>query len=100
MIKLTFVIGGALRKVYINSRKMTFISAELNFEPIIIDLDKLDEIEDKIKKLNLGQEDIDQIKELSLLNNEESMARDITKDFQRSGWRLTNKEIQKKDGSD
>jgi len=87
MIELIFSTGGAIRKVYINGRKVSLLTAETNFVPVEINLDK---ISNKLKK-RLSKEEINLLKEISLLKTEQEMARDIIKDFQKSGWRLTNK---------
>ena len=92
MIRLSFVTGSAIRKVFIKKREITLLSAELNFEPLIINLDKIDENNEKFKKINLTNEQIQEIKKLSLLGNEEAIALDIIKDFQRIGWRLIKRD--------
>jgi len=88
-IELTFVRGGALRRVFIDGRKISLLSAELNFAPLEIDLDKIEsnEYQKKFKNARLGVGDIKIIKELAKLNSIEEIIKDITKDFQRSGWR-------------
>jgi len=86
MIKLVFVIGGAIRKVFINGRKISLLTAEANFVPIEIDLDKISDI-----KKELSPEEELLLKEIALLETEEDMAKDIIKDFQKRGWRLINK---------
>jgi len=89
MIKLAFVIGGALRKVVVDKRKITMMSQEVGYTPILMDLNKLNE--KKIKK-QMGKEGLKFIKEISRLNTEEEMAKDIIKDFQKTGWRLVKRE--------
>ena len=84
MIKLIFAIGGALRKVFINNRKVSLLSAETNFVPVEIDLDKID---NNLKKKISDEEKI-LLKEVALLRTEEDMANDIKIDFQKKGWRL------------
>ena len=84
-INMDFMVGGAMRKVVIKKRKISFLTAELNFTPLVIDLNKLDKQKDKIKKMNLDE---NYIKELSLLKSEKQIADDIIKDFKQSGWRL------------
>ena len=85
MITLNFMVGGAMRKVVIKGRKVSFLTAELNFVPMSIDLDKLDQEKEKIKKMKIDEE---QIKELALLKTERQIADDITKDWKKTGWRL------------
>lgn len=92
MIKLVFVIGGGMRKVIIEKRTIHFITVELGWKPLSINLDKLDEEREKIDKCGLNKDDIAKI---SLLKTEEDIANDIKKDFQRSGWRLTTKVVSK-----
>ncbi len=84
-ITMNFMVGGAMRKVVIKRRKISFLTAELSFVPYIIDLDKLDKEKDKIKKMNMDNKFI---KELALLRTEKDLANDIIKDFKQSGWRL------------
>ncbi len=85
MIKISFVRGSALRRVFIDGRKISFLIAELNHVPLTIDLDKLDKEKDKIKKMKLDKKDL---RELSKLKTEEDMAADINYDFRKSGWRI------------
>ncbi len=89
MIRLTFSIGGNLRKVYIDKRVISMLTAETGFTPIKMDLDKIDEAA-MIKKM--GKDGAKLIKELSLLNTEEEMAQDVIKDFQQTGWRCVKRE--------
>ncbi len=89
MIRLSFITGGAVRKVLINNRKITMISQETGFTPLIIDLDKLDKTNVKGK---VGEDGLKILKEISKLNSEEEMAKDIIKDFQSTGWRLVKRE--------
>ena len=91
-MKLTFIIGGNIRRVSINNRKVMMEAAEMGFEPLIIDLDKLEQSQDKMDKMKLTEEQMNDIRKLAKLGSEEEMARDITKDFQRTGWRLVKKE--------
>lgn len=87
MIKRSFTRGAALRRIFIDGRKMTYLGAELNNVPLTIDLDKLDEEEDKIKKMGF---DIEILKELANLKTEKDLIDDMTKDFRKSGWRRLN----------
>ncbi len=88
MIKISFVCGSALRKIVINGRVISMMAKETGFTPIIMDLDKLDSNTQK-KKITkkLGKDGLQVMKEIALLNTEEEMAKDITKDFQSTGWR-------------
>ena len=88
MIKLSFVSGSSLRKVVINGRKISMMAQETGFTPIPMDLDKINEKEIEKK---MGKEGLEFIKEISLLKTEEDMAKDITIDFQRTGWRKIDK---------
>ncbi len=89
MIQLSFVRGSALRKVYIDGKKISLMAGEIGFVPIVIELDKLSSKEyiNKIKKSNLKDGDLELLKELAKLNSEEDIIKDITKDFQETGWR-------------
>ncbi len=84
-ITMDFMVGGAMRKVVVKERKVSFLTAELNFVPLIIDLDKLDEQKERLKKMKVDEKFI---KKLALLTTEKEMADDIIKDFKQSGWRL------------
>ncbi len=88
-ITINFMVGGAMRKVVIKKRKISFLTAELNFVPLIIDLDKLDKEEQKLKKMNVDKEIL---KELALLKTEKAMANDIIKDWKMKGWRLVHQD--------
>ena len=89
MIKLSFAIGGAFRRVVIKERKIAMLSQETGFVPISFDLDKL---EDSGMWKELSKEQKELLEEIKKLETEEDMAKDITKDFQRTGWRLIKKE--------
>ncbi len=88
MIRLTFAIGGNLRKVYIDKRKISMLTAETGWVPILMDLDKIDK---KVEK-KLGKDAVELLKEISKLKTEKAMAKDIIRDFQESGWRLFKRE--------
>ena len=85
MITMDFMVGGAIRKIVVKGRKVSFLTSELNFVPLIIDLDKMDEQKQRIEKMNIDKE---YIKKLALLTTERKIADDIIKDFKQSGWRL------------
>lgn len=84
---LNFMIGSSVRKVIVNGRKFSLLTSELNFVPLTIDLDKLDESKDQIKKMGLDEK---AIKELQGFDNEDDIAEDIIKDFKSMGWRLSS----------
>lgn len=88
MKRLSFVCGSSLRKVVIDGRKISMMSQETGFIPVSFDLDKMDS-KSQIKKIKgkMGQEGLDFIKQVALLNTEEEMEKDIIKDFQLTGWR-------------
>lgn len=83
-MKISFVRGSALRRVFIDGRKVSFLTGELGNTPLTIDLDKLDEQKEKIKEMNVDKKELEK---LSKLKTEEEIANDITKDFRKSGWR-------------
>lgn len=89
-MELVFAVGSAIRRVFIKEREITFLTAEVGNMPLIVNLDKLEEPETqkKIKKAKMNKQDL---KELALLQTEEEIAKDITRDFQKSGWRLFKK---------
>jgi len=91
MIQIVFMRGGEIRKVFIDKRKVTFIIAELKFEPLVVDLNKMKEIEDKREQYNLSVEDLKFLYELRELNDEEAMFKDLAKDFKQKGWRMVLK---------
>ncbi len=70
---------------------ISILSPETGFNPISMDLDKLESKKKSIKE-KMGKEGLELLKEIANLETEEEMARDLTKDFQRSGWRLIKKE--------
>lgn len=84
MIRLSFTRGSSLRKVSIKGKKISFISQETNFEPLVIDLDKL-ESSDVFSKMDKKEKVF--MKDVSKLKTEGDRAKDIITDFQRSGWR-------------
>ncbi len=84
-ITMDFMVGGAMRKIVVKGKKVSFLTPELNFVPLIIDLDKLDEQKERIKKMKMDEK---YIKKLASLTTEKEMANDIIKDFKQSGWRL------------
>jgi len=89
-MELVFAIGGAYRRVFINGRKIGFLTAEIGYTPLVIDLDKLESGENKseLKKIEASKEFL---KELRELKTENEIAKDIIKDFQKSGWRLVKR---------
>ncbi len=88
MIRLSFVCGSSLRKVVIDKRKISMMAKETGFVPIIMDLDKMDSnAQKKAITKKLGKEGLDVMKDIALLKTEKEMAKDITKDFQSTGWR-------------
>ncbi|KKN67041.1 hypothetical protein LCGC14_0465950 [marine sediment metagenome] len=84
---LTFTMGAALRKVIINKKRISFLGAELNFVPLVIDLDNLE----KVDKNKLSKEDLKTIKKLAKLGSEVQIAKDIIEDFKQTGWNLIGK---------
>lgn len=88
MIKLNFVIGSAIRRVFIKDRVITLLTVENSFVPIEIDLNNLDNNKSKVEKslkdnnFNWG--------DLSNLKSEKEIAEDIIIDFKKSGWRLVS----------
>lgn len=87
MLRLDFLRGGAIRKVFIDGRKISFLAAELGFQPLEIDLSTLDKKEDELEKMKLNKEELDLIQNLSLLGDEDAIAQDIIKDFKKTGWK-------------
>ena len=83
MIQLSFLRGSALRRVFINGRVISLLTGELNNVPLKIDLDKLDEQKDRIKKMELDEK---MLKELSRLQTEKEISLDVIHDFEKSGW--------------
>ena len=88
MKQLSFTRGAALRRVFINRRVITFLAGELNNVPLKINLDKLDEQKEKIEKMNIDKQ---LLEEISRLETEHEIALDITYDFEKSGWRRIRK---------
>ena len=98
MIELAFVMGGNIRKVYIKKDEVIFLTPEFKYQPFPIRLDgsdkSIEESLDMMKNLtDKERKDMgESLKRLSKLKDEEEIAKDIKKDFQRSGWRLFKKE--------
>lgn len=90
---LTFVRDSGLRKVYLKGRTISIVSSGLNV-PFVFDLDKLDSKEAKkiFKKSKMNKKDRALIHELSRLNNQDLIAKDIIKDYQKDRWRLVKKD--------
>ncbi len=88
MRQISFTRGSALRRVFINRRVISFLTAELNNVPLKIDLDKLDEEKEKIDKLEIDKETLEELKRLQ---TEKEIALDIINDFEKSGWRRIRK---------
>ncbi len=91
MIKLSFVIGGSLRKVLIKDRIISMASQETGFVPIKIDLDRLEKEKERITK-KMGDDGLKLLREISNFKTENEMAKDIIVDFQKSGWRMIKRE--------
>ena len=89
---LVFATGSAIRRVFIKDRKVTFIAAELKFQPLVIELDKLEEQKEKMAKMKFNGDDMELIESLAELGTEEEIAQDIINDIQKTGWRLIRKE--------
>lgn len=86
-MKLSFVRGGALRKVVVKDRKVSIMTGELGFEPFTIDLNKLEDLENHKAYANMSPEEKEEIKELAKLGTDEEIAKDITRDWKKTGWR-------------
>lgn len=89
-MKLIFANGSNIRQVHISGKEITFLSPELKFMPVFVNLDKLNDIEykEKLKKMNMSEEEIKTLHELSQLGSEREIADDIIQDFKKTGWRL------------
>lgn len=90
MIKLSFAMGSSLRRAAIDGRIVSLASHETGFKPIKLDLDKLKK-DKRFSKLNKEEKKL--LEDCRKLNTEEEMAKDLIKDFQRSGWRLIKKDV-------
>lgn len=82
MIKVGFLKGGVIRQVITEGRKVTIISPELNFEPVVFDLDKMDLNDPKFAKFK------DLVRSLHNLKTEEEIVEDFKKDWEPQGWEL------------
>ncbi len=85
MIKGRFYRGSVYIDVYIKGRVLTFVTPLLNFVPIKIDLDKLEEQKDKMSRVKIDKETL---RVLSSLKTEEEMIEDLKEDMIKSGWRF------------
>ena len=84
MIHVSFVRGSQLRKLMVDGKKIKLMSSETGFVPIDLDLAKINKKTVKdIKNL-----DPKFWKELNELHTEKDRAKDIIKDFRRTGWRV------------
>jgi len=83
-IELVFGAGGGLRTVFIKDNIVTLISAETNYVPVQMDINKMRQNE----KLKNDPRMQNLMMEVNELKTEEDMAKDIIKDFQEQGWRL------------
>lgn len=88
MRQISFIRGAALRRVFINGRVISFLTGELNNVPLKIDLDKLDEEKDKIRRMKI---DMELLKDLAKLKTEKELSLDVINDFEKSGWRVVRK---------
>lgn len=93
MIKLSFIMGGNIRKIIIEKRKITFITPELKFVPLIIELDNIKDKISDMEKMNFSDDEKKMIEELSILGSEEEIYKDIKNDFQNRGWRCIYKNV-------
>ncbi len=93
-MELSFVMGSGIRRVFIDERKVTIVSAELGFHPLEFNLDELDKPKTKkaMRKQKLSAEEVRTLRALSKLGSEEAMAKDIIKDFQKQGWRCVKRD--------
>ena len=89
-MELVFTMGGGLRKVFVKGRVISFLTAETNYMPLEIDLDKLEspQMQKRLKQMKADKKLMDELRDLK---TEEEIAKDITKDFQKTGWRLSKK---------
>jgi len=87
MIKMNFVNGSRMREVIVRDRIVMFKPEFHGIPPLQIDLDK---IKDTPQFDKLTEEEKELLDKIRLLNTEEEKAKDIKKDFQRSGWRMFN----------
>lgn len=86
MKRLRFIRGSVFIQVKIEGRTIEFVTPMLNFVPIRIDLNKLNEQKEKLSRLDMDE---DFIKALSRLKTEEELAKDLIKDLTKSGWRYS-----------
>ena len=91
MIIMNFMAGAAMRKVIVKGRTFSLIAPETNFVPLTVNLDKLNEMEGKISKMNLSADAYMDIERLAKFASEKEIAEDIEKDFRKTGWRLVSK---------
>jgi len=90
-MELTFVKKSSLRKIFIKDRVMTLITPELNYQPLSLSITQLKtalasgdkRIEDAIKEA--GVDDLDKYVD------DETMAKEIIKDFQEHNWRCVKR---------
>jgi hypothetical protein len=86
MIELHFIKRSSLRKVFIKDREITMITPELNYQPMKITITQLKTaLASGDERINRALKDTET--NLDEYNDDESIMKDILKDFQESGWR-------------
>lgn len=86
MIQLEFIKKASLRRTFVENKKITFMTPEMNNQPIVLDInlaiEKQDEkMIDMLKQL--GMDDFQKYKDW----NDRQIADEIILDFKESGWR-------------
>lgn len=83
LMELTYLRAGIARKVYIRNRKILIVSPEV--KTFTFDLNELEKHKDKVP--------IGDFETLINLKTEDEIEEEITKDFNKSGWRLVKKDV-------
>ncbi len=84
MKKLLFTMGKMQRKIMIDDRVVTMITPENNYQPVIFNIEKI------IATNKMSIEELEAVKAIKELSDEERIANDIIEDFKMSGWEYVN----------
>lgn len=92
MIEMSFMRGNASRRIIVKDKSVTYLLAELGYQPYTIDLNKLSEHEGLMKKMKVNKkhlkEDLKDAKRLAKKGSEKEIAEDIKENLEKEGWRM------------
>jgi hypothetical protein len=85
MKDLKFTKKGQIRQVYIKDKVITMITPEMSYQPLIFNLDKINEIKNEKQLKTIREAGLDNLEKYK---DENSIAIEIISEFDESGWRL------------